>query len=112
MVKPNIKHTPGPTMAPGAGLPLNPSDHIVDGSMPLPILLPQAQTMRRPFTEPTRPPMHFLDGPGPDEIVSGRYFQGGDFDEGRYGPKSAEGGRRPTSVNDVTLNGVEIRGTC
>lgn len=105
------RQTPGPTQAPGSGLPANPSDEIYAGR-PLPIIPPQAEVMRRPFSEPTRNPLHYLSGPGTDEIVSGRNYQGQDFAEGLFGPKSMEGGRRPTSKNDVTLNGQEIRGTC
>ena len=107
----DIAHTPGPTMAPGAGVPMNPSDEIFMGR-PLPIIMPQEITMRRPFSEITKSPMHYLDGPGTDEVITGRHWQGQDMAEGKFGPKSAEGGRRPTPVNDVTLNGQEIRGTC
>lgn len=109
-----MQHTPGPTQAPGTdgdSIP-NRSDMIVEGKLAIPVIPAQAEVMRRPFSEPTKPPMHRADGPGPDEIVSGRFYQGGDFDEGRYGPKSMEGGRRPTSTNEKTLNGQDIRGTC
>lgn len=78
--------------------------------------------MRRDFYEPVRNPLHYLDGPGTDEVVTSRRFplpqiQGQmhsrldhmDYDEDCFGEdpnKYSQG-----SNEGMTTNGQPIRGT-
>ena len=109
---------PGPTIAVGgyaaSALPPNPSDTIIGGG-PLPLMLAQETTMRRPFKEVTHTPLHYNDGPGPDEQVTSRRT----FPALVLGPEHRD---NPPVGNDpnrysagensaTTLRGVEIRGT-
>lgn len=103
--KGNSLETRGPSMQ-ADGLPPNPSDAIFQGRA-LPIRQAQTQTMRRPFSEVTKSPLHFDEGRGTDERVSSRRpgaspgaSQGEDQNKYSHGPNVGK-----------TLNGVEIRGT-
>lgn len=97
--------------------PPNPQDRIFSG--PLPTINPQAQTVRRPFSEPVRPPLHYSDGGGPDEsdVTSRRpmvYAPLGDqasaSDHCEDRPATGNGpGPVPNTTH--TTNGVVIRGT-
>jgi hypothetical protein len=50
---------------------------------------PATLTGRRPFTMPTRPPLHFRDGCGPEQSVS----NGEDLEQGPYGNERMEGNK-------------------
>lgn len=109
-------------------LPSNPSDEIFQGRA-LPIIPPTNTTARRDFTQPTRSPLHYNDGPGTDEVVTSRRSSDNgqidgsiasnahamtdhkDYDDQarRYGTN-----KQPYSHGSnvsTTLHGVEIRGT-
>ena len=114
----------GPTIDSDEGFsptadPVNPQDRLFNG--PVPMVSSPGMTTRRPFSEPTRPPLHYNDGTGPDERVTSRRpntigplgnaaaladhhedtpIQGTDKNKYSAGPNDGR-----------TLNGVEIRGT-
>lgn len=72
--KSNTTRVLGPSMSGGYGantLPPNPSDMMMEGKA-IPIRPPQDQVTRRSFSIPTKPPMHYNDGCGPDEVVTSR----------------------------------------
>ena len=118
-----VGERPGPTVAIGgfaAGiLPPNPSDAILAGRE-LPLRLADGVTGRRPFSEPTKAPLHYNDGPGPEEIVSSRRTQPPlatllghedhfDADAHRFGE---DANKYSKGANDGrTLGGAEIYGT-
>ena len=97
--------------------PPNPSDDIFMGSR-LTMVPAQQQTLRRPFSEATRPPLHYLDGPGPDETTTSRSpvvqpipgDSHSNLDHAELRPIQGQ----PVRVDPntaYTSNGVEIRGT-
>lgn len=100
--------------------PPNPSDAIVYGAK-LPVVMPVDMTQRRDFSEATRPPLHYLDGPGPDEGVTSRLVPPaprGDshkwaMDNFEKRPIQGPDNSRYTGGpnQDKTSQGVEIRGT-
>lgn len=114
---------PGPTQSVGGygatSLPPNPSDAILAGR-PLPLVDAEYSTLRRPFTCPTRNPMHYNDGPGTDEVVTSRRTQPPlstllghkdheDLAEHLFGEDSNKYSGGPD--DGVTSNGVPIYGT-
>lgn len=111
----------GPTQGEGgynpSALPSNPSDAIFQGGS-LPTIAPQMMTLRRPFSEATRPPLHYLDGPGPDEAVTSRSPHAtpilgnahSDLDHCEERPIQGQPVRVDPDTSRTT-NGVEIRGT-
>lgn len=108
----------------GGAQPPNPSDAIMMGA-PLPMIRAEASVLRRSFTDPIRPPLHYTDGSGPDEVVTSRRpvppKQLGstesdrdhtDQDADSFGPQSRSGGRgRDGADSDKTTNGTPIYGT-
>jgi len=112
----------GPTEQGGFGagtLPPNPSDAIRGGAA-LPLMLPDAMTMCRPFTQVTKNPLHYTDGPGTDEIVTSRrtmpaieHILGKPdhiaLDEHQYGEDPHQYSHGPN--DEFTSAGAWIRGT-
>lgn len=104
----------GPTQTAG-GDPPNPQDRLFAGA--LPTYVPPQTTVRRPFTEPVRPPLHYADGPGPDEAVTSRQAPPAPLDDSHSVLDHKE--LRPIQGKSVgivpntthTTNGIEIRGT-
>lgn len=104
----------GPSQTAG-GDPPNPQDRLFSGA--LPIKTPAQVSLRRPFSEPTRPPLHYSDGPGPDEGVTSRRPAVAP----NLGYQAAQDAReeRPLQGKDLgqvpntthTTNGVVIRGS-
>lgn len=104
----------------GGGVnPPNPQDAIFSG--PIPLRTSPGMTTRRPFSEPTRPPLHYNDGTGPDESVTSRRpntigplgDSHSDMDHHENRPIQGED-RQPYSKgtdDSRTTNGVEIRGS-
>ncbi len=114
----------GPSMDSDEGFdprpdPVNPQDRLFAGA--LPTVMPQAVTLRRPFNEPTRPPLHYSDGGGPDESVTSRRPNTiaplgndaalADHHEDRPLPGSDKNKYSKGPDDGYTTNGVEIRGT-
>lgn len=105
---------------PGGANPPNPSDAIIAMS-PLPTRMPDALTRTRPFSEATRSPLHYSDGPGTDENVTSRrpILKGlignshSDGDHAEVLPELGQDHNRYSSNPDEskTTNGVEIYGT-
>lgn len=105
----------GPTVNPP-----NPQDRIFSG--PLPTISSPGMTTRRPFSEVTRPPLHYSDGGGPDEsdVTSRRPMVYAPTDNRELTLDHCEdrpaAGIDPNKYstgpdNSRTTNGVEIRGT-
>lgn len=95
----------------GGGMdPVNPQDRLFNGA--LGTMIPPGMTERRPFSMVTRNPLHYLEGPGCDEVVTvpnRKFPRDIDLQEaaGQPGREGATGG-----PNDPkTLNGAEIYGT-
>lgn len=97
--------------------PPNPQDALFSG--PLPLLPSPAQTLRRPFSEVTRPPLHYSDGGGPDEsdVTSRRPMVYAPTDNSKLTTDHCEDrpptGNGPGPVPNTvhTTNGQVIRGT-
>lgn len=117
----NSLEAQGPSQGEASGaLPSNPSDAIFQGRS-LPLMTAQAQTMRRPFSEPTRPPLHYSDGAGPSEGVTSRRPAmtgppgnvGAQIDHAELRPIQGVDKQPYSSGSNtgMTTNGVEIRGT-
>lgn len=94
----------------GGSDPMNPQDRLFSGA--LGTMVPPDLTQRRPFSMTTRNPLHYLEGPGTDEVVTvpqRKFPRDIDLMESA-GQPGREGG--PSGPNDPkTLNGAEIYGT-
>lgn len=109
----------GPTQGDMEGMPSNPSDAIFEGAGKLNVIMPQAQTLRRSFSEQTRNPLYYNEGPGTDEVVTSRRPSlspqlGSEVSDGDH--QTLDGdcyGNAPTRDADgsTTTNGQPIRGT-
>jgi hypothetical protein len=103
-------------------IPENRSDDIIMGAtLPMRFApVPNPADIRRAFKEPTRAPLHYYDGPGPDEVVTARKIPPAPLLDGhKWAADNFE--LRPDAGPDnahysgdgasTTSNGVEIRGT-
>ena len=110
--KGNSVETQGPVNEDGGwgatALPTNPSDEIFQGRA-LPLRLPEEMTVSRPFSIPTKPPLHFNEGlDGAAEVVTSRTVKG----ENAGAPAGEDKNKYSGNPNDAyTSNGVIIYGS-
>lgn len=94
----------------GGADPVNPQDRLFSGAIP--VIQATSVTGRLPFSCPTRNPLHYLEGPGCDEVVTvpqRRFPRDLELMEaaGQPGREGSTGGPNESK----TLGGAEIYGT-